>query len=379
MRRLLVVLPAYALLSLLALAVWTLFARLEWDVERLDTLGPDGVHYSLKYTSVVRLVEGRAFSPFVRRRLLPDLTRAVVAVLPRSLWQTLDRRLQGDGPLAARGRHHLWRQGWRAEDYPVLFTAHALIGLGIFGFMLTCRRLIPLLYETPAWMADLLGGLLGVGLLGGNGDWHYNGYPYDFPHAFVFTLALTGLLARRWWFPLALALASYSKETAVLLLLAYALLAEDRRSPRFWGRLALLGLIYGAVQGWLRWQYHTPEGGFWYPGRNCLYAGFQVFHAWLVPLAVIVAVRLRARWHEYPLPLRRLSLLALPLLGLALFKGWIEEGRQYLEMLPILGPIAIQCMLSEIGLGRLLRPRREEEENHGFPGWHGSKPSQTAA
>src|SRR5205085_3730328 len=84
-------------------------------------------------------------------------------------------------------------------------------------------------------------------------------------------------------------------------------------------------------------------------------------YSWWLPLILVGAVRFGSFWGQYPRALRRLLLLAVPMFGLALFKGWIEEMRQYMELLPIFGLLMAQWTLEELGLGRLLRTRQECE------------------
>jgi hypothetical protein len=348
----------YAAVALAVTALWVHCARTECDVDRWEVWLPSGEHYSSRFNSIPRLAEGRAFSPFVRRRLLADLARGLAGAVPESLWSGV-RQLLDPATAPVWMRPVLRRQEWKPQDAPVLCCGYALIGLSVLGFMLACRRLVTLLYETPAWVADLAGAVLGVALLGGNGDWHYCGYPYDFPHAFVFTLTLVGLIGRRRWAVPAFAAAAYSKETAALLIVAYVLLAPGWRSRRFWGGLGLLAFLFAAVRGWLNWRYVTPEpqGGFFALGRNLKLLSYPLFYSWLVPFFAVGLARLVALRDRFPSPLKRLSLLALPLLGMAFFRGWFEEMRQYLEVLPVLGLLVFHWCLHEAGLGHLLRAR----------------------
>jgi hypothetical protein len=346
----------YLLVSLVVTGVWGFCARTEYRAE-LDCVCPAGQLFSSRFCSVVHLADGRAVAPFVRRRLLPDLARGLAAVVPGRTWAGLRRWLEGNGTGAASARAYLRRLGWQLDRYPLLFCAFALIYGSVVGFLFTCRWLVLLLYDCPRWAADVAGAALGLALLGCIGDWHYCLYPYDFPNAFVFTLALAALLGRRWWFVPAFAAAAYSKETAILLILAYVLLAEERHSPRFWGLLGVLLAVYLAVWGWLRFRYPAPEVTFWFPGRNAKYLATRVFYLWFAPLLAVGLARLLSAWRLYPPALRKLCWLAVPLLGVAFFKGWIEELRQYLELLPIIGLIVLQWLLHEAGAAGLLRPR----------------------
>jgi hypothetical protein len=348
----------YTAVALAVTVAWIYCARTEFDVDRLDVRMPSGTACSLRFCSIARLAEGRAFSPFVRRRLLADLARGLAVAVPDPCWSPL-RKLLDEAEAPGWMRPVLRRQEWKPQDGPVLFCAYLLIGLSVLGFMLACRRLTTLVYDTPPWVADLAGMVLGVALLGGNGGRHYSSYPYDFPNAFVFTLALIGLLGRRWWFLPAFAAAAYSKETAVLLIAAHVLVAPERRSRRFWGTLGLLVVLFAGIRGWLSWRYAAPEpaGGFSWLGRNLQLLTYPIFYCWAMPFFAVGLARLWALRAAFPASLWRLCLLAIPLLGLAVFKGWFEELRQYLEVLPIVGLLVFHWCLHEAGLGHLLRAR----------------------
>jgi hypothetical protein len=354
----LVLVPAYLAVSLFVTAVWTWCARTEVTEGALIIVGPRGEWYSSRYNGIVDLVEGRSMAPFAKRRLLPELTRLLVRLTPPEAWRALERRAGGDGVLAALVRAQLARLEWRPEHYPVLFTATLLIGCSVLGFTFACRGLVTVVYDAPPWLAGVLGGVLGLALLGGNGDWHYLGYPYDFPNAFVFTLALVGLLSGRRWFLPAFAAAAYSKETSVLLILAYVLVARNRGPRRFWVTLGLLVAVYAAVRGWIDMNCTAAAGDFWMPRRNARYLALRLFYVWWLPVLAVGLARLLALWRRYPADLRRLCLLAVPLVVLACFKGWVEEMRQYLEVLPVVGLIVIHGTLHEAGLGHLLRARQ---------------------
>jgi hypothetical protein len=348
----------YVVLALGITALWVYCARTECEVDRLEVRLSSGESYSARFGSIARLAEGRAFAPFVRRRLLADLARGLAAAVPDRAWSGI-RQLLDPGTTPAWMRPVLRRQQWKPEDGPVLCCGYCLIGCSVLGFMLACRRLATLVYDTPPWVADLAGAVLGVALLGGNGDWHYLGYPYDFPHAFVFALTLVALVGRRWWSVPAFAAAAYSKETAVLLIAAHVLLAPERRSLRFWGTLASLAALFLAIRGWLQVRYPNPEpeGGFLWLGRNLKFLSYPIFYCWVVPFFAVGTARLVALRDCFPSALKRLCLLALPLLGMAFVKGWFEEMRQYLEVLPVVGLLVFHWCMHEAGLGHLLRAR----------------------
>jgi hypothetical protein len=211
-------------------------------------------------------------------------------------------------------------------------------------------------------LADVVAGLLGIALLGGCG-WHYYSYPYDLPMCFLFTLTLTGIIGRRWWFILSFAAAVYCKETAVLLIPAYVLLADSWRSWRFAGICCLLGVIFIAGRIIIDWNYPSLPGQFWgqfwYPYRNVrdLFLSL-VFYSWTLPFAAVCLHKMIKLWPSYPLALRRLAWLAVPLLILGFIRGYYEERRQYLEVLPIFGLMVMQWLLTEFGYRESFQARQ---------------------
>jgi hypothetical protein len=349
----------YLTVALGVTMLWVHCARTEFDVDKQVLTGPDGQVYTLRFCSIVRLAQGRTLSPFVQRRLLVDLARCLAAVIPDRAWDPLRSlvRAAPQGPPLLRAL--IERQAWSPNDVPLLASAYVLIGCSVLGFLCTCRWLLRHLYEMPARLADLAAWLLGLALLGGYGDWHYSGYPYDFPQVFVFTLALATLVARSRWFPVIFCLAAYSKETSILLIAAYALLARNYCTQRFWVRIAFFTALFAVIRGWVALCYPAPQppGGFWSLDRNLRLMGLMPFYCWALPFFVIGMMRLWALQRQFPTTLKRWSLLAIPLVGMALFKGWLEELRQYLELVPIFGPLALQWCLHEVGYGQLVRAR----------------------
>ncbi len=195
----------YAATALVVTALWTIRAKTE--------------HQDNDFSSITALAHGTVRLPFVKRRLLADAARG----------RRVDRAQKR---LGVRQRSHRRRTapgarfvrdtlGWKRGDDPILLSATALIALSVVGFMLAMRALILQLYETSGWWADGCALALGWALLGGGGDIRFGFYPYDLPQTCMFALTLSAMIARSVWLPLVFALAAYSKETSLLLILAY--------------------------------------------------------------------------------------------------------------------------------------------------------------
>jgi hypothetical protein len=181
-------------------------------------------------------------------------------------------------------------------------------------------------------------------------------YPYDFTVTFVFALAIYALVKRSLWFIAAFLVACYAKESAILLLAAYWF-PRPHEVRRTLVTIAILAAAFVAIR--LDSQHRYIAGGpqFWWPVRNLQRIGETVVAApWmalLLILGVVYVVSLRRQW---PRDLRRLSLLVPLMLVPAFFKGWIEERRQYLEMLIIAGPLVLQAVDTAFRT-RLMRAR----------------------
>ncbi|MFO0910722.1 MAG: hypothetical protein U0794_20640 [Isosphaeraceae bacterium] len=268
--------------------------------------------------------------------------------------------------------------GWRRVDDGLLISATVLIALSVLGFQVAIRVWLDRLYVMPPGAASFGSVALGLALLGGGGDLRFGFYPYDLPHTFVFALGLLAIHARSLWLLPVFALATYSKETAILLIPAYLLVADRWSSRHTLGMTVALLAIFVVIRLVLDRQYGRGIGGFWFPGRNARWlAWYLAFDAWWYwPVVIVAILRLGRQAALYPRELRRLSVLVVPLLGLAFFKGWIEEKRQYLEMLPILGPLSLQWVAIELGWGEsfVARTRSEPPISDHLPGQPRERP-----
>ena len=157
---------------------------------------------------------------------------------------------------------------------------------------------------------------------------------------FLFTLGL-GLLVRRRWrlFLVVFVLACLNKETTILLTLVFAI---HFRRPASLPRAAYRGLllaqlaIFAVLKTGLYVLYRDNPGAFveaHFPQHN-----LDVLKAY--PLATVfgwcgVALLVAYRWPEKPAFLRDALWIALPLVVLTFFLGYLDELRDYYEAYPI--------------------------------------------
>jgi hypothetical protein len=348
----------YLLVSLLVFAVWSRVAK----TEALSVAHPPALKGHPSAANLGAMIDGTAEPPFVWRRLLPDTAFFLAHAIPTTAWEQVTAWVESDAAGARVIKRAFDSLEWPRERYPELICGYFLIWVSVLGFMIACRWLATLLYDLRPRVADLTGILFGIALLGGAGR-TWESYPYDLPNAFLFTTTLAAIVARRWWMPLAFVLACYSKETSLLLILAYVLVHGLRwRRRGWWLMLAALSAVYLGFRYWIvRVRYDVPGAErWWFPDRNLLFlARGSVYYLWLLLPAAVVLTRIGLMWRQIPLVLRRLLPLGVLLVGAAFCKGWIEERRCYLEMLPIIGLIFCQWAAVELGLEHLFVPRRD--------------------
>jgi hypothetical protein len=166
------------------------------------------------------------------------------------------------------------------------------------------------------------------------------------------------------------AAAAYGKETAAFLILLMVAHGAVRRERWFWMQAAACAAIFAVIQVHLSLRFDAPPlvDNFNSLERNLGYLAWYVtFSSWGVVVLFLLATRLAVLWPTIPIGLR-LAVLLLPLyLAAALFKGWIEEYRQYGELLLPFGLVAILWMQTDLGnlrrQGRSAPPGRNEPSN----------------
>lgn len=265
-----------------------------------------------------------------------------------------------DTPITRPLQRLLQQLHWDDEHFPQLASASVLIWLSVLGFLYASAAFSEAYYEMPYAVGTWVSLVLGVGLLGGySATWQ--AYPYDLPNAFVFLAALYAIRQRALWWPVIVIAAAYSKETAVLLIPAYAILDRGRfRSVGYWTGLAYVAIAYASVHLAIQAHWHNapPPEGFWFPARNVAMLVKGLLHYWWFAALGLVAIpRLRALWPAIPADLRLLLSLGLCLLVGAFFKGWVEERRGYFEIYPVIGLIVAQWVFREWGREDLFRPK----------------------
>ena len=326
-----------------------LFAAL-W-IRRADTEGR-----LPPWVSVVTITRGPGYAPFMRRRLVFDLADVITRVVPKSVWQSVDRGFYE----SSLGRRIVIAKPvctWPRNEFPLLMTVSLLIGASYCGFIYCCACLFDMFYRGPAWFRDLSAVALGYFALGSmSGDWF--GTPYDIPQLFLFTSCCIAIFARSlWFFPLFVA-ASYSKETSILLIPIYWLCSSNRFSPVTLLKCFALAVVFFPIH----WYINKTFPGMFYDfvsyERNLRQLLFwAVYDSWSF-VALLFTVVLCARdWHRFPKQLKYWMLFVPILLCSAFYKGWIDERRALLEFYPPFAFFLLQVITKALGFESLMQTK----------------------
>ncbi|HWW88763.1 MAG TPA: hypothetical protein VNZ26_34460, partial [Vicinamibacterales bacterium] len=172
-------------------------------------------------------------------------------------------------------------------------------------------------------------------------------YVYDYPQLFLFTLGLV-LLCREnliAYYPL-LFLGVFSKETNILLVLVFFVTNLRRSvSARLLSHTAAQLALFLIGTLFLRWRYRTNPGFVveWHLlDHNLGWLLHRVHPGTLTDALVSLGVTgfIVQGWKQKPRFLRRAAIVIWPLLGTALFFGWLEELRDYYEAYAVLLSLA---------------------------------------
>ncbi len=295
------------------------------------------------------MVNGTAHRPFVMRRLVPDtiglLTRCTPAPWRGATVQAIEalppplpRLLLGHNSQAA--------------------YAHLLLVLSVWGCYcgtLLCWRWLLRTGSGLSAGRSLWLPVLALGLVYPLLNWRHGVHIYDPATLFLYSLALVVMVkaverAGGRGFAQAVvltALAAWHKETAVLLIVWWALVWRHAGQSSYAGLfLQMMGLVslYLGIRLWLGWLYRGNPGSafeFWLlkfnlPFLESMVTDFGGRHLrFLLILAIAIALPAWG-WRRKPLLLRQMMLTGLLVLGVPwLFWGILDEFRALLELYPL--------------------------------------------
>ena len=306
-----------ALAGCLLLAGFALFAFLrakEWQL-------PKG-------TPFADLVYGQTERPFVTRLLVPGATRLLTLATPQPAREALGNFLS-ENPAA---RYVLESLNWSPAIDVRRYGAETLWALVILMscsmlFFYSLRAMHHVLYLAPRTSAISLGA--GLAFL-----FTFLNYVhlYDLATLGLATAALTAMAAKRTRTYLVLfILMVINKETAILLTLVHVVTGKPSRTAILF-QVGIWALVRSAVAFAFR---DNPGSGveFHLLDHNLKLLKYWPLSTVLAWIAVVVLVRVD--WKEKPRFLRQALVMGVPLIGLTLFFGFLDELRDYYEMYPI--------------------------------------------
>ena len=302
------------------------------------------------------MLQGTAYRPFVCRTLVPTAVRLLSSPVPAAVRVWAIQAVESNQELEATRAGLMWE-----KDYLVEYAiASVLIYAALLGFLWAFGYLFDAVYH-PSLSCRRVVTLAALAIL--PTMFRYINYIYDLPTLFLFTLGLGLMVRRRWGVFLAVyGLACLNKETTILLTMIFVLyyFPGERMGRIQFGRLlAWQGLIYVPIRLGLFYIFRNAPGSvveYQLPHNFHLLARTYLLSDVFILLALILSIFYH--WRQKPLFLRRSMSIMIPLLGLTLFFGFLDELRDYYEAYPVMILLGAQTFAELIGveLGTLRDP-----------------------
>jgi hypothetical protein len=300
----------------------------------------------------VSLIEGKAAKPYVSRVLTPQSIRLIARLIPASVKERFNRSLLGIPAVRSLVRKIKWEPAYLSY-YAI---ASVFMYLSLLGFMFALRYLFITLFEASLNFVNLVPVLGTIGLA----PLMNIKYIYDLPTLFLFTLGLMFMARGKWRLFLAtFFIGCLNRETMILLTMVFVIyFGIGRRQERgqFLRLLLYQTLIYGIVRLILGIIFRNNPGSFFefhFFDHNWLLLTHW-FDAHIYPtgfLAIVIILLLFLyHWSEQPDFIKSGVWILVPLVGLTLFIGWVDEYRVYLEVYPILLLMLVNNSAKIIGI-----------------------------
>jgi hypothetical protein len=304
------------------------------------------------------MINGTASRPYVTRALVPNIVHWIVSALPEGARVNLNEyvtkavnkippdvreainRTKNPGTNRQSNFQTLW---W--DILGMYLIACVLLFAFLLGFHFAVRYLFQSFFSGPRWFSDAVG-LGAIAVL--PAFFVYYNYIYDLPTLFFITLLLA-LMARRKWIPYlaVFPLACWNKETTILVTMVFALV--------YWGRwteisrknygLLLLGqtLLYAAVRIPLTLVYRSNPGSvleYHFVDHNLSRIFLQLYSFTDLFVVLGALLVLGYCWKEKPRFLKIALTMAIPMLLIATFFGFLDEYRAFYELFPVIACLA---------------------------------------
>lgn len=279
------------------------------------------------------MVIGKAHRPYVYRVLVPSMVRLIKSIVPRAFRGVCTEWIESHSIISDLFTSLRWDAVYFIEYILVIIILY----LSLLAFASAIRYLIYGLSHAPEFFVDVVS-LLSIAIL--PVMFKYYNYIYDFPHLVLFTLGLA-LMARHKWdlYLVVYILACFNKETTILLTMIYFIYQFPHRETSWKSFVKLLfiqGLFFVIVRLVLMFLFKDNPGSMvefhLYDYNMILFRKAQpVWILYWLPVLFLIF----HRWNEKPKLLRAGIWILVPLVGLTLFFGFLDELRDYYEAYPI--------------------------------------------
>jgi len=279
------------------------------------------------------MVYGKAHKPFVYRVLVPVTVRLVTAAIPVQLRDSIGS-FASQNSLICRVFSALQ---WEIEYFVEYSIVSVLLYLALLGFVLALRYLGKGVYRAEEVFHDIAA-LVSLVVL--PTFFEFFSHLYDFSNLLLFTLGLALMVRRKWrWFLLVFVLACLNKETAILLTFIFVIHFQfgRRLESGLAGRLLVAQLaVFLLIKVAVTLIFRDNPGSFlqFHLDHNFYLLKPYPLSSVVVPFALAVLVY--HKWSEKPTFLKESLWILVPLFSIGLFFSYLDEGRSFYELYPIL-------------------------------------------
>lgn len=288
------------------------------------------------------MVDGTAHRPFVYRALVPMVIRAIEQIVPPACDERICEMAKA-GPI----EELFLRYGWE-QEYASAYLISAMV---LFISLLLFVHAFGVLAKSQYEMNPVFRRVLSIAALAGLPCFfRYYSYLYDFPHLVLFCYAMAMMSLRRWkfYFPL-FVLACLSKETTVLLVAMFVVhFWKERKNMPFTALAVAQIMIFAVVKAFVNILFRDNPGTSveFHLGHNLMLRPYDFSQ---ITTFVVIAVLCARNWAYKPPFLKNAVWILLPLVGLTLFFGLLDEYRDYYEVYPIIllltAPAIAECLV----------------------------------
>jgi hypothetical protein len=279
------------------------------------------------------MIYGTAWKPFVYRTLLPTAVRIVSQIVPEDVHKSLTENTE----TSEFSMLVLKKLNWESEYITEYALAMIFMWLFLFGFLYVFKRLLAEIYLSPDWFTNFISL---TALLALPAMFQYYSYIYDFPTLFLFTLGLLFIIKHKWSYFLVLFFIScFNKETVILLTMIFAIhfyKNEKVNKELYYQLIAVQIFIFISIKILLYFLFLNNPGGlveFHLFDRNYLIFNGYTIATFMVWLVIFIAIF--SKWKAKPEFLKDAVWIAVPLVILTFFLGYLDELRDYYEVFPI--------------------------------------------